>query len=34
MFPLAFRTRRYGIEHEHEHEHEHDEIRCEALTIV
>jgi hypothetical protein len=37
MFPLAFRTRRYGIEYEYhfvEYEYEYDEIRCDTQTIV
>jgi hypothetical protein len=37
MFPLAFRTRKYGIEYEYhfvEYEYEYDEIRCDTQTIV
>ena len=37
MFPLAVRTRKYGIEYEYhfvEYEYEYDEIRCDTQTIV
>ena len=32
MFPLAFRTRRYGIEYEYEHEYEHGHDENDAST--